>query len=428
MLDINFITENTEKVKWACEVKNLNPKVVDEVLRLDEEAGSLRREVEELRGERNSLVVGLREKPSEEQVRWGQEVKERLKDMEPQLNKMEGALRELMFQVPNVPAEDVPVGKDESRNKIVREEGDKPKFNFKVRDHVELGEKNDLIDLERGVKIGGFRGFFTRNEAVLMEYGLLDLAMRHMVAQGFCPMTVPWMVKDEALWGTGYFPWGLDDHYTTQDGEKLIGTAEVSLTAYYSGEVLNENDLPVKLVGISPCFRREVGTYGKDSRGIFRLHQFNKVEQVVLSVADEADSREWHEKMLSYSEHILKILGLPYRVVLMCTGDLGAPHRKKYDLDTWFPAQEKYRETHSDSYFLDFQARRLNMRYRAKDGSLKYVYTLNNTVVATPRILAAIWENYQNEDGSIRVPEVLVPYVGKEVISPNGLDYSSGKI
>jgi seryl-tRNA synthetase len=299
---------------------------------------------------------------------------------------------------------------------VVREEGKKPEFNFAVKDHVELGESNDLIDLERGVKIGGFRSFFTKNEAVMMEYGILDLAMRYMVEQGFCPMTVPWMVNDEALWGTGYFPWGLDDHFATQDGQKLIGTAEVSLTAYHSGEVLNEKDLPVKLVGISPCFRREVGTYGKDTKGIFRLHQFNKVEQVVLSVADEDDSRKWHEKMLSYSEHVLKVLELPYRVVLMCTGDVGAPHRKKYDIDTWFPAQEKYRETHSDSYFLDFQARRLNMRYRAKDGSLKYVYTLNNTVVATPRILGAIWENYQNEDGSVRVPEVLVKYVGKEVI------------
>lgn len=416
MLGIEFIRKEAKKVRWACEVKGLTPKVVDEVLRLDEERRKLISEVEEIRKRRNTLAGKVKGKPTEKQRKKGQELKEKLQDVEPELKKTEKAYSELMLQVPNVPAEDVPVGSSEKGNKVVRKEGKVPKFDFGVRDHVELGQMNDLIDLERGVKIGGFRSFFTKNEAVLMEYGLLDLAMKQMIREGFIPMTVPWLVMDAALYGTGYFPWGLADHYSTQDETRLIGTAEVSLTAYYSGEILDEKDLPVKLVGISPCFRREVGAYGKDLRGIFRLHQFNKVEMVVLSVADEADSREWHEKMLGMAEHLLSALGLPYQIVLMCTGDMGPAQRKKYDIEVWYPGQGKYRETHSDSYFLDFQSRRLNMRYRARDGSLKYVYTLNNTVMATPRILGAIWENYQNEDGSIRVPEVLVPYVGKEII------------
>jgi seryl-tRNA synthetase len=199
----------------------------------------------------------------------------------------------------------------------------------------------------------------------------------------------------------------MDDHYVTQDDQGLIGTAEVSLTAYHQDEVLEEKDLPIKMVGISPCYRREVGTYGKDTKGFVRVHQFNKVEQVVLSVADEIDTAEMHLKMLGYSEELLKLLGLPYRVLLMCTGDMGAGQRKKYDIETWFPSQNTYRETHSASYFNDFQARRLNMKYKAKDGTLKYVYTLNNTVAATPRLLAAIIENYQQADGTIKIPEIL---------------------
>jgi seryl-tRNA synthetase len=225
------------------------------------------------------------------------------------------------------------------------------------------------------------------------------------------------MVKQEAFVNTGYGPWGMDDFYLNQDGEGLIGTAEVPLTAFYQDEILRESDLPIKMVGISPCFRREVGSYGKDTQGIFRVHTFNKVEQVVYTVADEDVTREWHDRMLGFSEQLLQNLGLHYHVLLMCTGDIGAGQRRKYDVETWFPGQNAFRETHSDSYFNDFQARRLNIRYQAKDGSLKYVYTLNNTVAATPRLLAAVVENYQQEDGSIVVPEVLRPYMGKDRIT-----------
>jgi seryl-tRNA synthetase len=274
----------------------------------------------------------------------------------------------------------------------------------------------DLVDTKRAVRIAGFRAYFLKNDAVLLEQALLQYALRKLVAEGFAPMTVPWMVNKDAMWGTGYFPWGMEDHYTTQDDQCLIGTAEVSLTAYRQDEILNEKDLPYKMVGISPCFRREVGAHGKDTTGIIRVHQFTKVEQVVYTVADEDLTREWHEKMVAYAEGLLNDLELSYQVLRMCTGDMGAGQRKKYDIETWFPAQQRYRETHSASYFNDFQARRLNIRYRAKDGSLKYVYTLNNTMAASPRLLAAVIENYQNEDGTIRVPNVLQAAMGKSVI------------
>ena len=408
MLDIQFIRDHPEKVKEGAKKKQLNPDVVDEVLRLDVKRRELIQEVEILRAERNKLTQADRER--------GGEIKKRLKDVEPELKQTEAAFTDLMLQVPNFPADDVQEGKDETGNKVHKTWGEPKKFDFEVKDHVILGQSLDLLDLERGVKIGGFRSFFTKNELVLMEYGLLDYALKLMIKNGFTPMTVPWLVNDQALWGTGYFPWGLEDHYSTQDGTKLIGTAEVSLTAYHQGEILNEADLPIKLVGISPCFRREVGAHGKDTRGIFRLHQFNKVEQVVVCVNSEEESRAWHEKMLSFSEQLLQDLELPYQVLLMCSGDMGAGQVKKYDIETWYPAQEKYRETHSDSYFLEFQARRLNMRYRTKTGEIKFVHTLNNTVVATPRILGAILENYQNQDGSVGVPKILQSYVGKKII------------
>src|SRR3990167_4813029 len=390
MLDIQFIRDYPERVKEAAKKKQLNPDVVDEVLRFDRKRRELIQEVEKLRAERNKLTVKDRQ-------RWV-EVKKRLKDIEPELKRVEAGFTDLMLQVPNIPADDVPVGPDETGNKVHKTWGKQKKFGFKIKDHVELGLALNLLDLERGVKIGGFRSFFTKNELVLMEYGLLDYALRLMMKQGFTPMTVPWLVNDKALSGTGYFPWGMEDHYSTQDGTKLIGTAEVALTAYHQGEVLREEDLPIKMVGISPCFRREVGSYGKDTKGIFRLHQFNKVEQVVYTVADEEVTRTMHDEMLGNSEELLQALKLPYHVLLMCTGDMGAGQRRKYDIETWFPGQAKYRETHSDSYFNDFQARRLNIRYPSKTGELKYVYTINNTVAATPRLLAPINENYQQAD------------------------------
>ena len=348
----------------------------------------------------------------------GRQLKTDLKDLETQLRQAEEDFGRLSLALPNLPAQDTPVGKDETENQVVRQNGKKPNFDFKPRPHLELMELNDLIDTKNAVRIGGFRSYFLKNEAVLLEQAILSYALRMMIKDGFTALTAPVLVNPEALSGTGYFPWGKEDHYQTQDNQVLAGTAEVALTSFYGGQTLNEKDLPIKLVGISPCFRREVGTYGKDMQGIIRVHQFNKVEQVVLTVADENVTRDWHQKMVGFAEQLLSDFGLAYQVLLMCTGDMGACQRKKYDLETWFPAQDRYRETHSASYFNDFQARRLNIKYRASDGTTKFVYTLNNTVAATPRLLAAVIENYQNQDGSINIPEVLQPYMdGQKIIN-----------
>ncbi len=417
MLDIKYIREHAEELKTAIGHKQMNPTIVDEVLRVDTDRRAMIAQVEELRNKANTHANSLKAgKPTSEQIMIGKKFKQELQDLEPQLKKIEETFKNLMYQVPNPAAADVPLGKDESGNKVVKTWGEMPKMEFDPKTHDQLAENLDLIDTKRAVRIAGTRAFFLKNDLVLLEQAILNYALRMMIKNGFTPMTVPWMVNDDAMWGTGYFPWGMQDHYSTQDGQKLIGTAEVSLTAYLQGETLNEKDLPFKMVGISPCFRREVGSYGKDTKGVFRVHQFTKVEQVVYTVADEELTRSMHEQMLGFSEQLLQDLKIPYRVLLMCTGDMGAGQRRKFDVEAWFPGQKTYRETHSDSYFNDFQSRRLNIRYRAKDGTLKYIYTLNNTVAASPRILAAIIENYQQADGSIKIPEVLQTFMGKDVI------------
>lgn len=420
MLDINYIRENADTLKRAVADKQHNPAIVDEILAADERRRSLIVQVEQIRQQINENTNAIKQssskKPTPEQLEKGRALKAKLQDVEPQLKIEEKTFEDLMLQMVNPAAADTPIGKDESENQVVKTVGEPTAFSFTPKPHHELMENLDLLDTKRAVRIAGFRSYFLKNEAVLLEQAIHNYALKKLVAAGFSPMTVPWMVNKEALWGTGYFPWGIEDHYTTQDGQGLIGTAEVSLTAYRQDEVLTEADLPIKMVGISPCFRREVGTYGKDVQGIIRVHQFTKVEQVVYTVADEEETRRWHEQMVGFAEELLQDLGLPYQVLLMCTGDMGAGQRKKYDIETWFPSQQKYRETHSASYFNDFQARRLNIKYRAKDGSTKFVYTLNNTMAATPRLLAAIIENYQRQDGSIVIPEVLREYMGIDAI------------
>jgi len=421
MLDINFIKENKEKVKEAIVDKRLEGTVdIDKLLKLNEEYISILKKVEIERNHRNKLSETIsKSKPSEREkyIEEAKVVKETLQKIEKELEELKIRLDSMMLWVPNIPASDVPVGKDETGNKEIKKVGKIKNFGFEPKDHIELGKILDIIDTDRGAKIAGFRGYFLKNEGAILEQAILRYAYEFMIKQGFIFMSVPWIVNPGFFTGTGYFPWGEDDHYRVDD-KALIGTAEVSLTSYYAGEVLDEKDLPIKFTALSPCFRKEIGAYGKDAKGIFRLHQFYKVEQVVLCVADEDVSRQWHEKMLGYSEYILKSLGLPYHVLLMCTGDIGAGQRKKYDIETWFPSQKAYKETHSDSYFLDFQSRRLNIKYKAKDGSLKYVHTLNNTVAATPRLLAALIENYQKKDGSVEIPKVLRKYTGFKRILP----------
>ena len=409
MVDIHFIRQNPSLVQQKAKDKNIIVNI-DHVLHIDAAYRELSTEVQKLQSERNLYA-------KERNIEKGKEIKNLLDKKEHDVADLKEELRQELLKIPNPAADDVPVAKDEDGNVEVKKVGTIPSFDFTPKTHDELALALDLYDAERAVKIAGTRAYFLKNDLVLLEQALLRFGLDTMVKNGFTPMSVPWMVNKDALWGTGYFPWGAEDHYTTQDDQALIGTAEVSLTAYHQNEILEEKNLPIKMVGISPCFRREVGTYGKDTKGFIRVHQFNKVEQVVLTVADEEETRKWHEQMLGYSEDILIQLELPYRVLLMCTGDMGAGQRKKFDIETWFPSQNKYRETHSASYFNDFQSRRLNIKYKTKDNEKKFVYTLNNTVIATPRLLAAILENYQQKDGTILVPKVLQKYFEKEKIS-----------
>lgn len=413
MLDINYIREAAGEVKQACKDKQLNPQVVDELLAVDEKRRAKQVEVDNLRqqsNEHNRVVkqaVAGGQKPTSEQIETGKKIKEQIKNAEPALVELEKKYGELMMQIPNPPAADVPVGVDESGNQVIRQVGELPKFDFEPKSHQEIMENLGWLDTKRAVRAAGFRAYFLQGDGLKLEQKLLQMALERLVAAGFTPMSVPVMVNEETLWGTGYFPWGKEDHYQTQDGQYLTGTAEVALTAYRMGETLNESELPFQICGISPCFRREVGSHGKDTQGIIRVHQFNKVEQVVYTVADEEESRKWHEKMTELAEKMLQDLGLSYQVLAMCTGDMGAGQRKKYDIETWFPAQNKYRETHSASYFNDFQSRRLGIKYRTKSGELKHVYTLNNTMAATPRLLAACVENWQTKDGGVELPRIL---------------------
>jgi len=413
MLDINFIKENLELCKLAA--KNKYREVEwEKLLSLDETRRKLIKSVDDLRAKRNETS----RKPIEEAREEGKQIKESLKGLEEELRKVEEELQVLILTVPNVPDKSAPVGKDSSGNVEVRKWGDMPVFDFTIKDHIELAKINDLIDFERGTKVGGFRAYFLKHEAVLLEMGILWYMMRKLTSKGYIPLMAPSLVKEFTLFGSGQFPWGRDEVYHLEkDDMYLAGTAEVPVTAYLSDEVLIEKEMPMKFVAFSPCFRREAGSYGKDTKGIYRLHQFNKIEQVIISTADSSKSLTLLEELLANAEEILQDLKLPYRVLSMCTGDMGEAQVKKYDIETWMPSRNAYGETMSDSFMGDFQARRLKIRYRGKDGKMQFCHTLNNTAIASPRILIPILENYQQKDGSIRVPDVLVPFVGKDVIS-----------
>lgn len=426
MLDIQFIRDHPEKVKKAIVDKQLPPRVnvevVDRIVELDEKRRQLIQETETIRRDRNELAEKLKTARSETELLKGRELKEKLSAIEPELKRIEESLEQLMLMVPGVPADDVPIGKNGHDNKTVRTWGKKPRFSFTPKSHIELGEHLDILDLDRGTKVAGFRGYYLKNEAALMHLGLMRYGFEKLKQKGFTPMIPPVLDLPRAFVNTGHFPWGAVDVYKTfddreeQDVRHLAGTAEVPLVSYHMDEILNEADLPKKYAGFSSCFRREIGSYGKDTRGIYRIHEFMKIEQVVLDVADVARSRQWLEDLVAISEEVLQELELPYRVQLMCTGEMGEPQYRKYDIETWMPSRGNYGETHSASAMLDFQARRANIRYRAKDGSVKFVHMLNNTMLASPRILIALWENHQQKDGSIKVPAALRPYVGFEVI------------
>lgn len=414
MLDIKFIRENLETVKKAA--VNKNRKVEwEKLLDFDDRKKELGIKIQKLRTERNELA-GTRDQGSEVREK-GKKIKEELKKLEEEEREVEKELKHILLTIPNVPHPSVPIGKDEKGNVEIRKEGKIPHFDFQPLNHIELIDRLDLADLERGAKVGGFRAYFLKNEGALLEMAILSYTFQKIAQKGYIPIIAPSLVKEFTLFGNGQFPWGREEVYHLEkDDMYLAGTAEVPVTSFYSDEVLQEKDLPKKFVAFSPCFRREAGSYGKDTKGLYRLHQFNKVEQVIVTTSHEESSLKLHEELLKNSEGILQDLKLPYRVLLMCTGDMGEPQVKKYDIETWMPCRNAYGETMSNSFMGDFQARRLNIRYKAKDGSTKFAHTLNNTAIASPRILIAILENYQQKDGSVVVPEVLRAFVGKDVI------------
>lgn len=412
MLDIKFIRDNLELVKTAA--KNKNREVEwEKLLKFDDQRRKLIQKSEEIRAERNSIS----KQPDQARER-GRQLKEELKKIEEELRHVIEEFDQLMLTVPNVPDKSVPVGKDASGNLEIKKWGNPPKFDFPIKDHIQLGKDLDLFDLERGSKVGGYRGYFLKNEAAQLEFALLMYAFGKLIKKGYTAITAPSLVKEFTLFGNGEFPWGKDNNVYEfkNDDRYLAGTAEVPVTAYYADEVLQEKDLPKKFVAYSPCFRREAGSYGKDTKGLYRVHQFNKIEQVIIGPNDFVSSFQLHEELLQNSEEILQDLKLPYRVLLMCTGDMGEPQVKKYDIETWMPSRGAYGETMSNSVMGDFQARRLKIRYRTKAGKIVFVHTLNNTAIASPRILISILENYQNADGSIAVPDVLQSFFGKDLI------------
>lgn len=428
MLDIKFIRENKGKVRQAILDKGLKLNL-EYLLDLDLKRRTLKQEIDELRQKKNDIANQVKNgQRSDKLIKNGKEVKKLIKQLEVRIVKVKAEYERLMGYVPQIPSSDTPIGKDEHDNKVVENVGEKPEFNFKIKDHIELGKDLDILDLERGVKVGGFRAYFLKNEGVLLHMAVLWYAMQKLLDHNFTIMIPPTLTKDSALYGTGMFPFDIDNVYKVipagklklkkerEEGTNLIGTAEVPLCSYYADEVLNEEDLPIKLCGFSQCYRSEIGSYGRDTRGIYRIHEFAKVEQVILCKNDNTVSNEWFEKLRDISQEILNELKLPHRVIQMCTGDMGAGKYKMYDIETWMPAREKYGETHSCSNMGDWQARRLNIRYKTKDGKVKFVHTLNNTAIASPRILIAILENFQEKDGSVKVPKVLEKWVGcKEI-------------
>jgi len=390
---------------------------LDKIISLDDERRKLIQQTQKLREERNKLAKQGKPHSAEGSVR-GREIKDELKKIEEKLAKIQSQLDLLISYVPNVPLDEVPIGKDATGNKELRKWGDLPKFDFKPKSHIELGEDLDLIDLERGAKVSGFRGYFLKNQAALLQSALMFYVFNKLVKKDYTPIIAPAVIKGFALFGCGQFPWGEQDTYKLNDEDAyLAGTAEQPVTSYYSGEILNEKDLPKKFVAFSPCFRKEAGAYGKDTKGLYRLHEFWKVEQVIIGKNDIEEAKELHEELQKNCEEILQDLKLPYRVLLMCTGDMGEPQMKKYDTETWMPSRQAYGETMSNSIMGDFQTRRLKIKYRKKDGSTEYCFSLNNTALASPRILIAILENYQQKDGSITIPKILQPLVGFEKIN-----------
>ena len=427
MLDIKFIKENEEAVRVAIKNKNIDLDL-DKLLELDKKRIELLQNIEELKAQKNKLNDQIKsakdENERKEIIQNGGVVKEKLAKIEPEFDEIKKQFDELMVLVPVVPSEDTPIGKNDSENVEIYQKGEIPKFDFTPKTHIELAQDLDIVDFEKGSKVSGYRGYYLKNEGSLLVMALMMYALSKMVEKGYSPMIPPTLIKEFALFGSGYFKGTQYDsdsdniyQIATRDKEMdgaeskekkfLVGTAEPSLLAYFSDEVLDEAKLPIKVCGFSPCYRSEIGDYGKDNKGLYRVHEFFKVEQVVVSRADKVESTKLQEEMVAISEEMHQELGLAYRKLQICTGDMPAGKYRAFDLEAWMPGLNRWGETGSASNFLDWQARRLNVKYKNAQGKKEFAYLLNNTALPSVRPLIAILENFQQADGSVIIPEVL---------------------
>lgn len=424
MIDLDLLRKDPDAFQRACDVKGIDVDV-HEVVSLDEKRRLLIVEVEAMRNSKNAAskeIPTLKADAKKEKITAMRELDVKLKDAEIALGDIELHLQKLLLRLPSIPHESVPVGKSDKENVVAETHGDPSTFDFEPKDHVTLGERLDIVDIPRGVKIAGSRSYFLKGDGALLEQALLQFTAQHLAEKGWTVFSPPLMASWEALMGTGFFPGAEEQTYAIgakpaegdfqEDNLYLIGTSEVSVASYHKDEVLTAEALPKRYAGISACFRREAGTYGKDTKGLYRVHQFQKVEQVVLCEANEEQAMGLFEEIRGNAEDILKALELPYRVMTVCTGDMGQGKVFMQDIETWMPSRNAYGETHSCSYLGDFQARRLNIKYVDEKGQKRFVHTLNNTCIASPRILIPLLEIYQNADGSITIPEVLRPYMG----------------
>jgi seryl-tRNA synthetase len=414
MLDRRFIRENPEAVKAAVRVKGIDLDV-DELLSLDRSSRELQRELDEAQTRRKAFSKEFAKADEETRAELKAEHEEQdqhLRSVRDQLAKVNDDLQALLLRTPTIPWTGSPVG-GESANATISVWGERPVFDFEPKDHVELLENRGWAEFARARKVAGERAYALKGDMVLLERAMLSYALDHLISTGSTVISVPAMVREEALVGTGQFPMHREETYALPaDDLYLAGTAEVALVGLHSGEILDAKALPIRYAGISPCFRREAGSAGRDVRGLLRVHQFEKVEQFVICAADDEESDRWHADLLGAAEHLLQGLELHYQVVEIATGDMGAGKYRMNDVETWFPSLDRFRETHSCSSLHDWQARRASIRYRDTDGTVKFAYTLNNTAIATPRLLAAVVENYQTADQKVRVPQVLQPYLG----------------
>ncbi|MFZ2500635.1 MAG: serine--tRNA ligase [Minisyncoccia bacterium] len=418
MLDIHFIRENADIVKAGAAKKHIDVDI-DKLIAVDDERKRIRQELDAKKAEQNRRSSEIQRATGvdrEKLLEAMRHLKEGMTEGEEKLKGVMAEWQKLMLAVPNVPDMSVPDGVSDAENLEVKTWGTPTEFSFTPRDHVDLMTALDIADFERGAKVAGFRGYFLKGDGVLLANAVWQLALKHFSAKGLVPMSVPSLLRRETFLGTGYLPQGEEDLYKTQDGEYLAGTAEVATMGYYMDEILDMNKFPIQFLGFSPCFRREAGAHGKDVRGLIRVHEFFKWEQVVLCKAEHSESVRVHEWLNRNTEEFIELLNIPYHTVVNCGGDLGLGQVKKYDIELWVPGEKTYREIGSTSYFHDFQTRRLNIRYRDAEGNMRFPHSLNSTAIPTPRILVSIIENYQQADGTIKVPDALIPYVGKDII------------